>query len=157
VLNFDILMNFKVWTTSVPNLRVRYCLYLYLKWCWKFEVNYIFSHVAFLFWESILYRLHINAANKGYFPRRWWMWHGRWTYVLHKKTTCHLPLIYLGNKKTRNVPATSYLFTNQFKIMTIDFLKKNFKIPMDIRSRKSKKDSQHNGLREKDITTNNGR
>jgi hypothetical protein len=28
-------------------------LFLYLKWCLKFEVNYIFSHVAFLLWESI--------------------------------------------------------------------------------------------------------
>ena len=27
-------------------------LFLYLKWRWKFEVNYIISHVAFLFWRA---------------------------------------------------------------------------------------------------------
>jgi hypothetical protein len=55
VINCDILMNFKVWTTSVSNFSVMLCLFLYLNWCWQFEVNYIVSHVAFLFWESILH------------------------------------------------------------------------------------------------------
>jgi hypothetical protein len=39
VINVDILMNFKFWITSVPNFHVLYWLFLYLKWCWKFEVN----------------------------------------------------------------------------------------------------------------------